>query len=246
MNLELTKKTLDELTPEEWALVLASIGTRKKRRPIDPVTLAELFVRSTSWTNEKIAKRVSTTPRTVIMFKHLLRHPEEIKALLRAQKISIDEGDRLSSLKEVFAREFLAKAIADNTLTADLIKKIVRLKNRNPDMPIENCIDIIQKSKPIVETRHIFVTSIEKTTSKALNEKAEQGQISPSDLLRKILEGSLPNSGSLLSIVIHNGTILLILTSEGLQALRQKSAELKVPLNELLEALTKQFEVSIS
>ena len=239
MNLELTtKKSLEELEPDEWPLVLGSVGTRRKQRPIDPVTLAEMFER-TRWTNEKIAKTLSVTPRTVTMFKHLLSLPEDVKALLRSGEVSIDEGDRLSTMKDTFSQKFLAKAIADKALGADLVKKVTRLKNRNPDIPIENCINMALKSKPIVEKRHILVTSIEENISKALTERAEQVQLPPADFLKNILEENLPDKRSLLSIIMHNGVTLLTVTPDGFQALREKSAELRVPLNELLETLVK-------
>lgn len=239
MNLELARKSLEELEPEEWALVLASIGTRRRERPIDPVTLAEMFER-TPWTNDEIAKRLSVTSRTVVMFKHLLRLPQNIRALLQIGKIGIDEGDRLSTLKkDTFSQQFLAKAITDRAIGADLVKSAVRFKNRNPDLPIGSCIDMALKAKPTIEKRHILVTSIEKGVSEALIERAEQAQISLPNLLRKVLERNLPNNESLVSIVTHGAVILLTLTSEGWEALRQKSASLGVPLDELVETLAK-------
>lgn len=239
MILELPRKSLEELEPEEWALVLASIGTHRRERPIDPVTLAEMFER-TPWTNEEIAKRLSVTSRTVVMFKHLLCLPENIRALLQTGKISIDEGDKLSTLKkDTFSQQLLAKAITDGAIGADLVKSAVRFKNRNPDLPIGNCIDMALKAKPTIEKRHILVTSVEKGVSEALTKRAEQTQTSLPNLLRNVLERNLPNNESLVSIVTHGAVILLTLTSEGWKALRQKSASLGVPLDELVETLAK-------
>ncbi|GAH95621.1 unnamed protein product, partial [marine sediment metagenome] len=107
--------------------------------------------------------------------------------------------------------------------TAPVVTKIVERKNRNKDMPIEDCVKGVLKSRPIVENRYVFVTSIEKSLKETVNGKAAEQGISSSDLLREILKQSLPSEESLLSIVAHDGIILLTLTAEGWQSLRQKS-----------------------
>ena len=237
------EKSLDELTPKERARVLASIGTRRKERPIDPVTLAEMFER-TPVTNKELARRLRVTPRMVGMFQSLLSLPEEIKPYVRSGKISIDRAVRIASLKDATSQQFLAKAIVANpeTFTDRIVTKIVSLKNRNQDMPIEDCTKMVLKSKPIVENHYILVTSLEKNLSEALDRKAEEQGTSSPALLKRILEQSLPSDVNLLSalsIIMHDGITLLVLTPDGWQALRQKSASLGVPLDEVLETLTR-------
>jgi predicted HicB family RNase H-like nuclease len=175
------------------------------------------------------------------MFKSLLSLPEDIKLYVRSGKISIDKAVRIASLQDAVSQEFLAEAITaePDTFTKHIVANIVSLRNQHQDMPIEDCTRMVLKSKPIVETRYILVTGIEKELSKILNGKAKKRGVSLSDLLKDILEQSLPNRESLLSIATHDGVILLTLTADGWQALRQKSGSLGVPLDELVETLAK-------
>lgn len=236
MSSELAKKSLAELTPEEWARILASVGTRRKERPVDPVTVAQVFS-NTPWSNEEIAHRLSVTPRTVVMFKHLLRLPEKEQELVRIRKISIDEGDRLSSLKDAAARELLIQAILNRALSADIVNQVIRFKRPNPGMPIEDCINEVVKSKP--KTRHWFAARIGTNIDKALIEKAQRNAIASSELLKDILEKSFSIQGSVLSITLGSGVSILVLTPKGWEALRKKSGELGVPLDDAVEEIAR-------
>ena len=241
------RKSVDELTAEEKGKLLASVGTRKQQRPIDPMTVAEIFRHTPS--NMELAKKLGITPRMVGMFKSLLSLPETIKPYVRSREISIDKAVRLAALNDAVSQQFLAKAILaePKTFTAPIVTKIVALKNNNKGMPVEDLTKMALKSRPIVENRYILVTGIEKSLSETLVNKAAEQGISSGDLLKGILRQSLPTDESLLSIVTHNGTVLLTLTAEGWQSLRHKSGSLGVPLDELVETLVKfSFESGVS
>jgi len=241
-------ESLNELSPEEKGKLLASIGTRRKERPFDPITVAEILGHTPS--NEELAKKLDITPRMVGMFKSLLSLPENIKSYVRSREISIDKAVRIASLKrDTPSQEFLAKAIITEpgVFTAPTVTKIVALKNRNKDLTVEDCTKMVLKSKPIVENRYVLVTGIEKSLSETVNNRAVEQGISSSDLLKGVLKQSLPNDESLLSIVTHNEIVLLTLTAEGWQVLRQKAGSLGVPLDELVETLVRRsFEAGIS
>lgn len=237
---DISKKSIDELTPEEKGKLLASIGTRRQERPFDPMTVAEILGHTPS--NTDLARKLGTTPRLVGMFKSLLSLPESIKPYVRSREIkSIDKAVRLAALNDAMSQQFLAKAIrADpRTFTAPTVTKIVALKNRNKDLRVEDCIRRVLKSRPVVENRYVFVTGIEESLSEAVNNRAAAQGISSVDLLKEILRQSLPSDESLRSLVTHDGIILLTLTAEGWQSLRQKSGSLGVPLDELMETLVK-------
>lgn len=238
----ISEKCLDELTPEEKGKLLASIGSRRKDRPFDPITVAEILSHTPS--NKELGKRLGVTSRMVGMFKSLLSLPENIKPYVRSGKISIDKAVRIASLKDNLSKGLLAEAIANEvfgSLTADIIKQVTPLKNRNEDISIEDCIKMVLKSKPIVDNRYIVVTSINKNLTNILNIKAEKQRVSFGKLVRAIVEQGLPSSESLLSVAAHNGTILLTLNLDGWRALRQKSVSLQVPLDELVETLARQW-----
>lgn len=242
-------KSLNELSPEEKGKLLAGIGTRRKERPLDPMTVAEILGH-TPMTSAELANRLDVTPRMVGMFKSLLSLPETIKPYVRSGEISIDKAVRIASLKrDTPSQEFLAKAIITEpgVFTAPTVTKIVALKNRNKDLTVEDCAKMVLKSKPIVENRYLLVTGIEKSLSETVNKRAADQGISSLDLLKGILKQSLPSDESLLSIVTHNGIVLLTLTAEGWQSLRQKSGSLGVPLDELVETLVRlSLETGIS
>jgi len=246
---EIGGKSFAELSPEEKGKLLAGIGTHRKERPFDPMTVAEILGH-TPLTNAELAKRLDVTPRMVGMFKSLLSLPEDIKPCVRSREISIDKAVRIASLKrDTPSQEFLAKAIITepSVFTAPTVAKIVALKNRNQNFTVEDCIKKVLKSRPIVENRYLLVTGIEKSLSETVNKRASEQGISSLDLLKEIMKQSLPNEESLLSMVTHDGIILLTLTAEGWQGLRQKSGSLGVPLDELVETLIRlSFETSIS
>lgn len=238
MSSELGEKSLAELTPEEWVLLLASVGTRRKERPVNPITVAQVFA-NTPWSDEEIARRFSVTPRQIAMFKRLLKLDEKEQELVRARKISIDQGVRLSSLKDSALRQLLAGAIINKALSADIVSQVIHFKNENPGVPIEDCINMVVKSKP--KTRHVFVARIERNVSIALSKKAQDGGIPTSELLKKILEDSFSIEGSVLSVLMQNGSSLLVLTPRGWEVLRKKSGELGVPLDEAVESIAKRW-----
>jgi hypothetical protein len=240
MSSSIGQKSIYELSPQEKALLLATVKTHRKERGLDYITAAEIFQRTPS--NQELARVFHTTARLVGMFKSLLSLPEDIKDYVRTGKISsLDKAVRIASLKDTGSQLFLAKAILTDpaTFTAPTVSKIVTLKNRNKDMSIEECVEKVLKSKPIVENRYVLVTAVEKALSQTGSEKATEEGISFSDFVKKTIRQILPSDDSLLSIMTHNGMILLTLTAEGWQALRQKSGNLGVPLDELVETLLK-------
>jgi len=236
MSSELVVKSLEKLTSEEWILLLASVGTRRKERPVDPVTVAQVFA-NTPWSDEEIARRFSVTPRQIAMFKRLLKLGEKEQELVRARKISIDQGVRLSSLKDPALRQLLVEVIINRALSADIVSQVIHFNKENPGVPIEYCINTVIKSKP--KTRHVFGARIERNTSVALGKKAQDIGVSSSDLLKKIVEDSLSIEGSVRFAFMQNGSSFLMLTPKGWETLRRKCSELGVPLDEVVEAIAK-------
>lgn len=247
-SIDIGEKSLDELTPEEKGKLLASIGTHRKGRPFDPIVVARILGHTPS--NKELAKRLGVDPRLVGMFKSLLSLPQDIQPYVKwTGGISFDKAQRIASLRDIVCQQFLSKAILaePKTFTSPIVAKIVALKNRNKDLSIEDCTKRILKSRPFVEHRYILVTGIEKNLSEAVNKRAIEQGISSLDLLKGILRQSLPSDESLLSIVTHNGIVLLTLTAEGWESLRQKAGSLGVPLDELMETLVRpSFETGAS
>lgn len=242
-SIDIGEKSLDELSPEEKGKLLASIKPHRIARPLAPITVAQILAHTPSRSNGELAKKLGTSSRLVGMFKSLLSLPQDIQPYVKwTGGISFDKAQRIASLKEdLVSQQFLSKAILaePTTFDAPTVAKIVARKSRNKDLSIEDCTKMVLKSRPMVENRYLFVTGIEKSLSETVNKRAAEQGISSSDFLRGILRQSLPSDESLLSIVTHNGIVLLSLTAEGWQSLRQKSGSLGVPLDELVETLVR-------
>jgi hypothetical protein len=241
---DVEKKSVYELSPEEKGLFLASVGTRSKRRPYSPITVACILSNTPSACDKELSKKLPISARMVGMFKSLLSLPETIQPYVAwTGGISIDKAQRIASLKDdLVSQHFLAKAIMDNpaVFTAPIVAKIVSRKSRNKDLPIDACVNMVLKSRPIVENRYVLVTSISGELIKLLEKKAEEQEVSPHNLLKEVLRQNIPEN-TIVSMVMHNGIILLILEGEGWSVLRQKAGALGVPIDELAENLIKNW-----
>lgn len=241
---DVERKSIHELSPEEKGLFLASIGTRSKRRAYSPITVARILSNTPSASDKELSKNLPISARMVGMFKSLLLLPETIQPYVTwTGGISIDKAQRIASLKDdPVSQHFLVKAIMDNprVFTAPIVAKIVSRKSRNKDLPIDACINMVLKSRPIVENRYVLVTSVSEKSNMLLEKKAvEQGKTFP-DLLKEVLKQNIPKD-TLVSLVTHNGIILLILEEEGWNVLRQKAGTLGVPIDELAESLIRNW-----
>lgn len=234
-----TRISLESLDAETLAKVLASIGTRTKRRPIDPISLAKLFAR-TGMTDGELAAKLGVHAQTIRMFKNLLKLPPDIRELVKSGKVSRDEGDRISRMKDVQAQKFLAEAIVADVLSADLVKDIVALKNRNPTIPIEQCVEQVLKAQPVFEDRYILVTKISEAVTKAIEMESKSCGIPFSEVAKSILQESLPREG-LLSLVARGRIVLVTFTEDGWQTVSAKCDSSGVSLEEVVENLLKEW-----
>ncbi len=231
----------EALDAETLARILMSIGTRTrtKKRPIDPISLADLFAR-TGMTDGELAAKLPVTPQTIRMFKNLLKLPPDIRELVKLGKVRIDEGDRISWLKNVQEQRFLTEAIVADALSADLVKDIVALKRRNPNIAIEQCVEQVVKAQPVVEDRYIFVAQISEAVTKAIEMESKSCGIPFAEVAKSILQESLPREG-LLSFVARGRTVLVTFTKDGWQAVSAKCDSSGVSLEELVESLLKEW-----
>lgn len=236
-----TRIRWEALDAETLAKILMSIGTRTrtKRRPIDPISLADLFAR-TGMTDGELAAKLPVTPQTIRMFKNLLKLPPDVQGLVRLGKVSLDEGDRISRLKDVQAQRLLAEAIVADSLSADLVKDIVVLKRRNPHMGMKQCIEKVLEAQPVTEDRYILVTQISEAVTKAIEMESKSCGIPFSEVAKSVLQESLPREG-LLSFVARGRTVLVTFTKEGWQAVSAKCDSSGVSLEELVESLLKEW-----
>jgi len=175
------------------------------------------------------------------MFKSLLTLSDEIQDSIRAGQISIDKGVRLAALKDINAQGLLIKAILTDPriFTAPTVSKIVSLKNRNPDMSVEECVNRVLKARPLTENRYVFVTSLREELSELSKRKAAKESKPYAEFLNEVTRKSLPVN-SIHSFVVHNNALLLILTTDGWVALRNIAVESGIPLEDILDYIVER------
>ena len=224
---------------EALASLLLSVGTRKKWRALDPITAArtiESMCKSSS--QVEVARKLSVSPQTLRMFRSLLKLPESVQKLIKARKIGIDAGYRLSLLKSKDEQEILANAIVGKQITSKEVRGIIQsLKKRNPHMPISKCVELAIKYRPIIEEEHLVVTGIQRNTLNALKKRSETSGILVDDLIRRILAEIMQSAKDIISVKILDGVAILALKKDGFKALRAESQKSKIKLDNLVETL---------
>lgn len=233
-------KQLDE---ETLAKLLLTVGTRKKWRALDLITAAEMLeslCRSSS--QAEVARKLSVSSETIRQFRCLLKLPESVQKLVKARKIGLDAGYRISLMKDKHEQEILAKAIAEKQIKMKEWRGIIQsLKKRNPQMPISECIEIARKYRPIVEEEHLVVIGLQRDTLNALKKRSEESGISTDDLLKGILTRIMQNTQNLMMVKIIDGAVLIALKKAGFQTLQAEAQKSKVKLENLMEVLVKKW-----
>jgi len=238
-NQERRDKLLDQLGSELRARLFDGIGSRRIKRTMDPISVAEELERRGA-SNEEWARALGVSAEMVREFRHILRLPEHIKSLVRDRRISIDKAYRLSKLKDKEAQQALAQFLAEQKIPAPVVREVVRLKNRNPDMPLAQCIDMALKSRPVREDKYVFVTSIEPSLRQVIEKEAQKRGKSSLELIKRVVVKSMLSEASILGFSMHDGLIVITLDRGGIEALRRKARELAAPLEELVSTLVKQ------
>lgn len=228
-----------QIDEETLAKLLLSVGTRKKWRALPPITTANILDEWCKSSSQKeVAGVLGVSSETIRMFRRLLTLPENLQKLVEDREIGIDAGDRISRFKDPKVQEILAKATIDKKVTPDEVKNLIKsLKNRNPDMPISECIELVIKYRPIIEEEHLVISRIRESTLNGLKERTEARGILVDDLINEILKETIPTEKGFISANIYDNTILLSLKTEGFNAFKDVSVKSKVKLNDLIDKL---------
>ena len=236
---------LEKLLSEETIKrLLISIKSPKAWRSMDPIEVAQnLKFLCERMPREEVARRFNISKRaTLWVYLRLLDLPEKVQELIRAGKIGKDKGYRISLLKDKREQEILADAAIKHHLSSGEVRGIVQsLKKRNPDMPIEECIQLALKARPIIEEEHVIVTKIQKDTLKTLKEKSEECGVVMEELVRKVMEKEVIPPNSITSLRFIDTTVILSLGKDCFKAFKDKARETKVKPEDLVETLIKKW-----
>lgn len=226
-----------EINEHKAAQIILSIGTHRKYRVLDPITVAEELKKLCEKIPRKeVARRFKIADRTLRIYFKLLNLSESVKELVRSRKIPQDIAYRLTFLSKE-DQEDLAKRILETDLTNKEVRAIVQtLKRRNPDMPIEQCIELVLKYRPRAEEEFLIVTKLEPKVLSELNIKSKVYNLQLDDLLKEIMSEVIPADG-LSFIKTKNEIVFLALNKQGRQAYKNAVKKMRIKDFQLLNVL---------
>jgi len=172
---------------EESALAIIFANTKRRKRLVDLLTIAECFafLKNIYRTQKAVAEKTDLSREMVREFLVILDLPEYVKELIRSRKIdSIDKAYRLSKIKD---KETLRSAINKllNLQTHD-VRDIISSLQENSELSIETAKEIILASKP--HDIHFFIIDFTEEDYKKLVSIAKHMDGSPAELIKRIVE----------------------------------------------------------
>ena len=231
------KKILDE---KEEARLLLSVGTHRKSRPFGPIETGRKLAALCEHTpRSEIARRYRLSQEMLREFLSFSKLSTKAQQILDSWEIGIDKIYRISMLVNEKDQETLATLITEYNLGSKEVRDIVLLRNRNPSFPIAHCINLVLKSRPVVERLHLVLTELEESTLESIKEKADSQNIQTEKLLRTNLDRMLPPN-SLEALTIRDRLVLLNFKEEGFQAFKAKAKELGVELDDFVETVARR------
>lgn len=221
-------------------LCLRYVGTKRKK-PYDYLTMAEgikycldhLYERSI----EKVAKEGKVSSKQIQDFLNLLELPLKVKKLIRERKIGINTASRLTSRRLLpVEQERLADAVVEHKLGWREVMEIVRFKGQNPKLTIDDCIQSILRSRPVVEKHHVIVTEIKQLQNRKL-ESLERSGTSLVEVLVGIIKKKLRDPASFVSLKIRGSLIFLELQEDAYLVITEEAKKLGRDAGGLVEKI---------
>lgn len=174
---------------EETAISILFANTKRKKRYVDLITLAQSckYLADLYGSKGAVAEKVGLSPEMIREFMLPLKLPREIQKLISSRKIdSIDKVKEISTLKNssrqiAAAREFVDTSTQDARDMKRLIKKA--------SLPAEKAKEIILEAKP--KDLHIFVMDFDEGMYHSLLEHAKKKRIDPAELVKEIISNWL-------------------------------------------------------
>jgi len=210
-------------------------GTKRKRRETNDLEIAEemnsLYMKHNSFT--KVASLVKLSPEMVRQIRSLSTLENKVKQLYRKGVLKgYDIGYRLSKLcgKD---QNTLARCVADNKISSDDVRAIVKYKIDHPKMPIKKVVDKVIQSKD----RKIYVAylAIEKDTFEKLLKRTKNKD--KEKVLKSIIHRVVPSA----HLELNGRVVILKVTKEGLPQIKTAAKKSKIPLPKLADALVREY-----
>lgn len=184
-----------KMLDEETALSILFANTRRKKRRVDLITLAQSckYLVDLYGSKKDVAEKVGLSTEMIRELMLPLKLPREIRKLISSRKIdSIDTVREISALKEPSKQIFAANEFI-NTSTKD-VRDIKRLINK-ARLSAEKAKEIILEAKP--KDLYIFVMDFDEEMYRSLLEHAKRKKIDPAVLVKEIVSNWLKGKDAL-------------------------------------------------
>lgn len=204
------------LTPDEYKVLLQSVGTGGIRRNAAPLEVATLMekARKAGETPSGLAQALHLDgPTMVSRFLRLLALNPHVHHLVHWGKtgatVAFSAAAEVARLPDANAHEPVFRAALEYGLSGAEVKAIIQQQLRS-DKPIGDCIDDIVRMRPQVTTYHVVIGAV--TSAAVRDALSHMTQRDRDELLRQALAMTSP---SLRDIAARLGVDRFTLSYEG-------------------------------
>jgi DNA uptake protein ComE-like DNA-binding protein len=173
------------LMNEATALSLLFANTKRKKRSVDLITLAQSckYLVDLYGSKKAVAEKVGLSTEMIRELMLPLEVPKEVQTLISSRKIdSIDKVREISVLKAPSKQIAAAKEVV-NTPTKD-VRDMKRLIERTGVSP-KKAKEIILEAKP--KDLHIFLIDFDEEVYHSILEHAKRKKLDPAQLVKEIV-----------------------------------------------------------
>ncbi len=170
---------------EETALSILFTNTKRKKRSVDLITIAESceYLTKLYGSQKEVAKKVGLSTEMIREFRIPLRLPKEFRDLILNKKIdSIDIVKEIAVLKDTSQQIAMARNIAN--IPSKDIRDIKRLVISSK-LPIKESKRIILESK--LKGLHILIIDVDDATYRVLRQYSKNKKVKSAELVKNIV-----------------------------------------------------------
>ncbi len=206
---------------DEFAKLLETVGSHKKERPLTPIQTAKdlrILLDECEGSIDEVAERLPVVASTIRLFLNLLKLPKTVHGIIGwgetdTIRLTFISASFITRLKNASDQEVLAKVAQAHSFKKREILDVIALKKRNPDKPIEDCIESVVHFRPRIEKGYLVITNIKQNTLSLLKKLNKNGR-KIEDLICDAMESILPKK-SLNNVLIKEDFVFLNLTEDG-------------------------------
>ncbi len=219
-------------------LAIIAAGTKRRGRVVNILRVAEALkeLYQLHGSLSAVSKVAKLSPEMIREFIKITELTSEVKHLIRKGLINgIDISYRISKLP---ARDqvVLSRSVLRKQLTSKDVRFIVKYKIDNPKLSMSKAVQYVMESK----NRKIYVAyfGIDENTYESLGNKLGRG--SKRALMKSLFFG-VAGKNNVVCFDLSGRVVLIKASREGLERMRNKTREAKVPFKRLADTLAREY-----